>query len=519
MEQAATENNPFSSRNESWILTGTILASSMAFIDGTALNVSLPSLQSSLQASGSQLLWILNAYLLMLASLILVGGSLGDRLGRKKVFMTGIALFMLASLACGVSPSIQWIITARVVQGIGGALMIPGSLSILTALIVPNRRGRAIGIWSAATTLITVVGPLLGGVFADLGFWRGVFLINLPIGVVALLVLNFKVPESRDVSIIGSIDFAGAALVTVGLAGITYGFLTLPNLGFWNIQVTGTLLIGCLGLVAFAILEGRRKNPMMPVLLFKSPTFSGANLLTLFLYAGLNVGFFFLALNLIQVQGYSKTQAGLATLPFALMLIALSRWAGGFMDRNGPRLPLILGPALAGAGFFYMAFSGLTRGPGAYWTAFLPGIALFGVGMGLTVAPLSAAVMGSVETHYSGVASGINNAVSRAAGVLAIAVVGAIALIVFSGALSSRTANLHLSGKAQQALSAEAGKLGGATVPAEVGPQDTAATEFSIRQSFADTFRLVMFICAGLAWTSALAASILIEPRLEPRAE
>lgn len=519
MEQAAIENNPLSNKNESWILTATILASSMAFIDGTALNVSLPSLQSSLQASGTQLLWILNGYLLMLASLILVGGSLGDRLGRKKVFMTGIALFMIASLACGVSPTIQWIIAARVVQGIGGALMIPGSLSILTVLVAPSRRGRAIGIWSAATTLITVIGPLLGGFFADLGFWRGVFLINLPLGILSLVILHFKVPESRDESVVGSIDFAGAALVTIGLAGITYGFLSLPNLGFWTWQVSGTLLIGVLGLVAFIIVEARRKNPMMPLGLFRSHTFSGTNLLTLFLYAGLSVGFFFLALNLIQVQGYSKTQAGLATLPFALMLVALSRWAGGFMDRNGPRLPLIAGPALAGAGFFYMAFSGLTRGPAAYWTAFLPGIALFGVGMGLTVAPLSASVMGSVETHYSGIASGINNAVSRAAGVLAVAIVGSIALIVYAGSLTSQTAGLHLSDKAQQALSAEAEKLGGATVPEEVGPQNISAVTVSIKQSFADTFRLVMFICAGLAWASALAAAILIEPRLNPRTE
>jgi len=279
------------------------------------------------------------------------------------------------------------------------------------------------------------------------------------------------------------------------------------------------LLLGVISLIAFAIVEARRKNPMMPLRLFRSNTFSGANLLTLFLYAGLNVGLFFLALNLIQVQGYSKTQAGLATLPFALMLIVLSRWAGGFMDRNGPRLPLIVGPALAGAGFFYMAFSGLTRGPAAYWTAFLPGIALFGVGMGFTVAPLSASVMGSVESHYSGVASGINNAVSRAAGVLAIAIVGSIALIAFTSALASRTADLHLSTKAQQALSAEAGKLGGATAPAEVGPQNIDATASSIKQSFVDTFRLVMFICAGLAWVSALAAAILIEPHLSPSSQ
>jgi EmrB/QacA subfamily drug resistance transporter len=514
MESTPIEIKSESHENENWILTGTILASSMAFIDGTALNVALPSLQSSLRASGAQLLWVLNGYLLMLASLILVGGSLGDRLGRKKVFMTGIALFMLASFGCGISPTIHWIIVARIVQGIGGALMIPGSLAILTAAVAPDRRGRAIGIWSATTTLITVIGPLLGGSFADLGFWRGVFLINLPLGVLALGVLYFKVPESRDESVKGSIDFVGAALITVGLAGITYAFISAPDLGFNNWQVFGTLLIGVLGVATFGIVEAHRKNPMMPLFLFKSRTFSGANLLTFFLYAGLSVGLFFLSLNLIQVQGYSKTQAGLATLPFALLLTLLSRWAGGFMDRNGPRLPLIAGPALAGAGFFYMAFSGITRGPEAYWTAFFPGIALFGLGMGLTVAPLSASVMGSVAVHNSGVASGINNAVSRTAGVLAIAIVGSIALIVFAGELGRRTSSLVMSDKAHQALMAEAGKLGGASAPSEAGLENAPAIVGSIKQSFVDAFRIVMFICAGLAWVSAVAAGILIEPRL-----
>ncbi len=250
---------------------------------------------------------------------------------------------------------------------------------------------------------------------------------------------------------------------------------------------------------------------MLPLQLFKSPTFSGANLLTLLLYAGLSVGFFFLALNLVQVQGYSKTQAGLATLPFSLLLTVLSRYAGRFMDRNGPRLPLIVGPALVGLGFFWMAFSGQTRGPLDYWTAFMPGVILIGAGMGFTVAPLSTSVMGSVATHFSGVASGVNNAVSRTAGVLAIAIVGALALITFAGELESHTAGLGLSAPVQQALMAEASKLGGAAVPAQAGAQQAAAIAASIKQSFIDAFRLVMFICAGLAWLSAVAAALLIE--------
>ena len=369
---------------ERWILAGTILASSMAFIDGSALNVALPALQASFQASGADLLWIINSYLLMLAALILVGGSLGDRLGRKKVFMIGIGLFSLASLACGLAPAVGWMITARIVQGIGGAMMIPGSLAIITASISPQRRGVAIGAWSAATTLVTIVGPLLGGVFSDAGFWRGVFLINLPLGVAALLILSFRVPESRDESITGAIDLPGAAMVTLGLTGLTYGFISAPDDGFADPRVFGALLVGVMALVAFVVVEMRRPQPMLPLNLFKSHTFAGTNLLTLCLYGGLSAGFFFLSLNLVQIQGYSKTQAGLSSLPFALLLTVISPWAGRFMDRYGPRLPLIVGPALVGAGFFYMAFSGVTHGPADYWTAFLPGMLLVGFGMGFT---------------------------------------------------------------------------------------------------------------------------------------
>lgn len=516
MEQTANEIIEETYCDEPWILAATILASSMAFIDGTALNTALAALQAGLGASGVELLWVINAYLLMLASLILVGGSLGDRLGRKKVFMAGISLFILASAACGLAPSIGWLIAARVVQGIGGALMIPGSLSLLTASVAPSRRGQGIGTWSSVTTLVTVIGPILGGTFADIGFWRGVFLINLPLGILALFILYFKVPESRDVTVTGAIDSLGAALVTTGLAGVTYGFIAAPDYGFGAARVFVALLVGVTCLAAFGFVEARLSHPMMPLHLFKSPTFSGANLLTLFLYGGLNVGFFFLALNLVQVQGYSKIQAGLATLPFALLLTVLSRIAGRYMDLNGPRLPLIAGPALVGLGFFWMAFSGLTRGPGEYWTVFMPGVILIGAGMGFTVAPLSTTVMGSVATHYSGVASGINNAVSRTAGVLAIAIVGSLALLTFAGALESRTVSLGLTGLVQQALLAEAGKLGGAAVPAGAGTQQAAAIAGSIQQSFVDAFRLVMFICAGLAWSSAIAAAILINPHSSP---
>jgi EmrB/QacA subfamily drug resistance transporter len=499
---------------ERWVLTSTILASSMAFIDSPALNIALPSIQTSLGASGAQLLWVINAYTLMLAALILVGGSMGDILGRKKIFMIGITLFGASSLACGLSPTIQWMIIARILQGLGGALMIPGSLSIIASSVAPNRMGKAIGLWSSITTLIFIVGPVLGGFMADLGFWRGVFFINIPIAIFALIVLQTKVIESRDETSSGKIDFIGAGIITIGLAGLAYGFISAPDLGFKDPGVIISLIIGTLGLLAFWLFEARYKNPMMPLHLFKSRTFAGTNLLTLFLYAGLSVNGFFMSLNLVQVQGYSRTEAALAFLPFVFILMGLSGWAGGLVDRIGPRLPLILGPSLAGAGFFWMAFIGVTRGPSDYWITFLPGIIILGTGMGFTVAPLSTSVMGSVANHYSGIASGINNAVSRIGGVLAIAIVGSIALFLFAGALESQAVSLNLNDHIHQELKAEAADLGGATVPADVSSSDVQAVDSAIKQSFADTYKVVMLICAGLAWVSAILSASLVEARL-----
>lgn len=489
----------------------TILASSMAFIDGTALNVAMPALQAGLHASGEQLLWVVNAYQLMLAALIPIGGSLGDVLGRKKMFAIGIGLFMLASLVCGVAPSIGFLIVARLIQGVGSALMIPGSLAIITAFFGPASRGKAIGTWSAFTTIVTVVGPFLGGILSDVGLWRAVFLINIPLGVLALLVLFLKVPESRDEKSSGRIDYLGAALLAVGLAGPTYALLSAPDMGFADPRVFGTLLGGVLALAAFLLVEARSPHPMIPLGLFSSRTFSGVNLLTFGLYGALYAGTFFLSLNFVQAQGYSMKAAGLATLPFALILTALSRWAGGLVDRGGPRLPLIIGPTIAGAAFLFMAFSGLSNGPSHYWVTFFPGVVLLGIGMGITVAPLTTSVMSSVASHFAGTASGINNSVSRAAAVLAIAVVGAVALIAFSHALQTRTAPIEINGEARAALSAEAARLGAAAVPAQVGVERAGEVQTAIRLAFVDAFRLVMLICTGLAWMGAALAAFVVE--------
>ncbi len=492
-----------------WVLMGTMLASSMAFLDGSALGVALPALQEDLGASGAQLLWIFDAYLLMLAALMLFGGSLGDKLGRKRVFMTGIVIFSASSLACGVSPDANFLIGGRFVQGVGGALMIPGSLAIISAYFSRGRRGRAIGTWSAATTMVVVVGPFVGGVLADAGLWRGVFLLNLPLAVSALTILHFKVPESRDEER-GSLDLAGAFLTAFGLAALTYGFITAPREGFGHPRIYGSLIAGALLLAAFVAVESRSSHPMVPLGLFRSRAFSGANLMTFFLYGGLNVVAFFIPLNLVQVQGYSALQAGLSFLPFSIILAGLSRWAGGLVDRYGPRLPLTIGPTFAGSGFLLMAVPGVTDGPSGYWTSYFPGIVMFALGMGVTVAPLTTTVMSALADRWVGTASGINNAVARVAGALAIAIMGSVALLTFAGHLGDEANRLGLPADQRDALEAEAGNLGNAEVPPGVDAAKAPAVEDAISASFVSTFRLIMVICSILAALSVAMVLVLI---------
>jgi len=491
-----------------WVMVSAILASSMAFIDSTALNVVLPSLQKNLNASGADLFWILNAYLLMLASLILIGGSMGDRLGRKRVFMAGIFIFICGSAACGFSPGVLYLIIFRIIQGIGGALMIPGSLSLISSSINEKERGKAIGTWSAFTTVVTMGGPVLGGALADAGLWRYIFFINVPIGIAALIMLFFKVEESKDEDSNKTLDFPGAIAIAFGLALVTFGFLRMPAVGFGNWQVYLALTAGILLLIVFVAIEAKSEHPMMPLQLFKSATFSGANLLTFFLYAGLGAGMLFLSLNLVQVQGYTQLQSGLTFLPFTVMMITLARFAGGLADRHGPRLLLIFGPAAAGAGLLILSFVGQTKGPGDYWTTFFPGIIVFGLGMSFTVAPLTAAVMGSVSDHFSGTASGVNNAMTRIANVFANAIFGALAVLFFTGALQGQMQHMRLDAGQKQAVMAQAADLGNAKVPAKM--DDRKAIGRAYHESFIKAYADIMRISAGLGFLGALMGVVFI---------
>ena len=510
---------PLNSPTGRWIMVAAILASSMGFIDGTALNVVLPSLQKGLQATGADLFWILNAYLLMLASLILIGGSLGDRLGRKRVFMTGIAVFLIGSVACGCSPNTMLLILCRIVQGIGGALMIPGSLSLISAAIDEKEKGKAIGIWSAATTVVTVGGPILGGALADAGLWRYIFFINLPIGALSLLILWRKVGESKDEGSSGGLDFAGSLAIALGLALLTFGCLRIPAVGWRHWGTGGTMGAGLLLLIVFLVIEKRSRSPMMPLQLFANSSFSGANALSFFLYAGLGAGMLFLSLNLVQIQGYSQLESGLTFLPFTLLMISLSRYAGELSDRWGARPLLIAGPLAAGAGLLLLSFAGQTHGPGGYWANFFPGILVLGLGMTFTVAPLTATVMGSVDQRFSGVASGVNNAMTRIASVSANAVFGALVVVFFSGALegqlSGTAATVAISATEKQAVMAQAVNLGDARVPAAVNDRDKPAVAAAYRNAFITAYSKIPRISAVLAWLGALMALVFVSSKHE----
>jgi len=424
--------------------------------------------------------------------------------------MWGILVFMIGSAACGFAPDVKYLIAFRIIQGVGGALMIPGSLSLISTSIDEKERGKAIGSWSAFTTILILAGPVLGGALADAGLWRYIFFINIPIGVVSLVVLWRKVAETRDEDADHTIDFPGAAAIALGLASLTFGFLRAPALGFGHWQVYVALTAGIVLLALFLLIEVKSKHPMMPLKLFLNATFSGINLLTFFLYAGLGAGMLFLSLNMVQAQGYSQLQSGLTFLPFTVLMITIARFAGGLADKFGPRLFLIFGPATAGIGLLLLSLVKQTQGVSEYWNTFFPGILVFGLGMSFTVAPLTATVMGSVNDHFSGTASGINNAMTRISNVFANAIFGALAVLFFSGALQDQLKNIRLDEKQRQEITAQAANLGNAQAPKGLPANDKAMVEKAYNQGFIRAYANIMRLSAGLAFLGALMAVIFI---------
>jgi len=412
----------FSTTAGRWLLAVTVAGSGMAFLDGTVVNVALPDIGRDLNASTSALQWILNGYLLTLASLILLGGSLGDRLGRRRIFQLGVALFTLASAGCAAAPTVELLIFARLVQGIGGALLTPGSLAIIQATFRPADRARAIGAWSGLGGVATAFGPLLGGWLIAAISWRAIFLINLPIGVFVFWAAGRHVPESRDPTATGRLDLAGAALAAIGLGGTTYALIEAPE--GMSAAVVVTAVIGIAALVGFFVQERRVANPMLPLSIFRSRQFSAANGVTFVVYAALGV-VFFLLVSFLQISlGYSPIAAGAATLPVTALMLVGSARAGELAQRIGPRIPLTVGPLIIAAGLLLM----LRIDPGdGYVGSVLPAVIVFGLGLTFVVAPVTATVLAAVDASHSGIASGVNNAVARVAGLLAVAVVPLIA--------------------------------------------------------------------------------------------
>ena len=434
------------------VLAAAILGSTMTFVDGTVVNVALPVLREKLRASPAEAQWVVEAYMLFLASLILVGGALGDRWGRRFMFVLGTVTFALASAWCGMARNVTQLIIARGAQGIGAALLVPGSLALISANFSKENRGRAIGTWAAFTSIAAGIGPILGGWLVQSVSWRWIFFLNVPLAALVITIVWWRVPESRGESAAGRIDWIGTTLVTASLFGLVFGLIEGERRSFADAQVRSSLVLGTLALIAFALVEWRVRHPMMPPTLFRSRAFTGANLLTLFLYCALGATTFVLPFTLIQRHGYSVVEAATAQAPFVVIMAVLSPWSGRLADRYGPRLPLTVGPMIAAIGF--ALFSRVTD-DGSYWSGVFPAVIVMSIGMAVTVAPLTTTVMTSVDERHAGLASGINNAVSRVAILLAVAVTGVVTGGSFQAGLTRvawLSTALALAGAASAAL-------------------------------------------------------------------
>ena len=407
-----------------WVLAITVLGSGIAFLEATVVNVALPELGRDLDADVADLQWTINGYLITLASLILLGGSLGDRYGRRRIFEIGVVWFTTASALCAIAPNTEVLILARVIQGVGGALLTPGSLAIIEATFRQEDRGRAIGAWSALTGVAGAVGPLVGGYLIGAVSWRAIFLINLPLGAFVVWASRRHVPETRDPSMTGALDLRGSALATLGLGGLTFALIQAPEEGLGSPMVLGALTVGIIAMVAFVRTERRAPQPMLPLSIFSSRQFTSANLVTFVVYAALGAVFFLLVVFLQVALGYTPIEAGAASLPVTALMLLLSPRAGALAQRIGPRIPLTVGPLLVAVGMFMM--SEIDIGD-SYVDAILPAVVVFGLGLSLVVAPVTITVLAAAEPRQAGIASGVNNATARTAGLLAVAVLPLIA--------------------------------------------------------------------------------------------
>jgi EmrB/QacA subfamily drug resistance transporter len=493
-----------------WVIAATSLGSGMAFLDSTVLNVALPAVQTDLGASAHDVQWIYGAFALMLSALLLVGGTLGDRYGRRRAFVLGAAVFAAASVWCALAPGPGHLVAARALQGVGGALLVPASLAIVGASFEGKLRAKAIGAWAALSGTAMAVGPVLGGWLVEAVSWRAAFLIVPALASAAIPIALWHVPESRDPQARRP-DLAGALLATGGLAGMVYGLIESSALGFGDPVVLAALILGVLALAAFVLVERRGKDPMVPLSLFRSGKFGGANLVTLLFYMALTGSLYLLPFLMMHVHGHSAFVAGSVFLPFVAMAFLIGRLSARICARFGTRVPLVVASLAVAAGLLLFALPGAEHG--SYWTSFFPAMVVQGFGMALAITPLTAAALGSVESARSGLASGVNNAVTRIAGLLAVAVLGMIVYATFSANLDARLEGMDLPRAVRGELEAAKADLGAAEAPEGVDARTEARIERAIEESYVAGFRAVMLVSAGLALASALAATLLVGNR------
>lgn len=475
----------------------------MAFIDMTVVNIALPVLQRRLGASFVEAQWVVEAYTLFLSALVLPGGALGDLYGRRRVFAVGILTFALASATCGLAPDPLILIAARALQGIGGALLMPGSLAILSASFPQERQGYVIGVWSAASGIAVSIAPALGGWLIDAFSWRAVFLMNLPPAAIAIAIVMTKVPESRSTRA-GRLDIPGALLAVLGLGGLTLGLIHAGQAGFADPLSLGGIAIGLLGLGGFIAVEDGSPHPMIPLGLFRRRVFAAVQAFTFLLWAALSGALFFVPFRLMQIQGFPPIEAGASLLPFVVVVSLLSHWAGRLVDRLGARGLLVTGSAVAGLGFLCLAFPGLDT---PYWLGILPALLVVGMGMGLCVAPVTVTALNAAGAEHVGLASAVNNMAARVGGLIAVAIFGVLLADRFGSSLDRSLATLDLPGWVVAALAPERGKLAAAVLPQGLSISQHAQLQAAIRLAFLDGFRSIMAAAAVFALVSTAIAA------------
>lgn len=503
-------------RTGSWVLLATVAAASIAFVSSTSLNVALPAIQQDLDARAADLLWVYSSYNIVQASLMLVSGSLSDHYGRVRICMLGILLFGIASLVAGLAGTVDVLIAARFAQGIGSAMLGSSSLAIVSAYYSKDRHGWAIGIWSGFTLLTSGLGPFIGGVLTELAGWRSLFYIQIPFGIMTILVLWRFVPESYDHKKTSKIRFFSAALVTLGLLGITYGFTEAPQYGPTHPLIWLSIIGGIAAVVFFVWREQQTTDSMMPLRLFKRRNFSGGNIATFLVAVAISPTLLYMPLTMIQIHGYSETAVGVALLPMTGLMLVVSVMIGGVVDRYGPRRPIAIGHLLVTTSLVLFASIGVSSGQDAYFRTYFPPTILMGLGLGIMYAPVSAAVMGAVSESKAGLASGISLTLSRTGIVLSIAIVGGFVISLFAQLLMDDPAVRALPEPAQIHLESDIADLAETTIPDTLSSTETAAVEQAIRAAYAHSFRVMAWIGALTCVVSGILCWIFIRSGPQP---